>query len=66
MIGVVRVVGCTAVSLVMARLGRRPLMVVSSLGQAASMAVSGCATYFILRGKFYMTLYLSLLRASLL
>lgn len=50
LIGVVRVVGCTAVSLVMSRLGRRPLMIVSSVGQAASMAVSGAATHFILRG----------------
>ncbi|KAK3923684.1 Facilitated trehalose transporter Tret1 [Frankliniella fusca] len=50
LVGVVRLVGCTAVSGVMARLGRRPLMLASSAGQAAAMATSGWATMRILDG----------------
>ncbi|KAJ1521462.1 hypothetical protein ONE63_003130 [Megalurothrips usitatus] len=50
LIGVVRLVGCSGVSLVLSRLGRRPLMIASSLGQAAAMAVSGYASRRILAG----------------
>ncbi|XP_052133224.1 facilitated trehalose transporter Tret1-like [Frankliniella occidentalis] len=46
-IGVVRLVGCTSTSLIMQRVGRRPLMLLSSVGQCVAMAVSGYATYCI-------------------
>lgn len=55
MIGVVRVIGCAAVALAMSRCGRRPMMVVSALGQAAAMATSGYATYNILAGRVAIT-----------
>ncbi|KAK3923738.1 Facilitated trehalose transporter Tret1 [Frankliniella fusca] len=48
-IGLVRLVGCTGTSLVMTRFGRRPLMLVSSVGQAVCMLVSGYATHLILQ-----------------
>ncbi|XP_052132023.1 facilitated trehalose transporter Tret1-2 homolog [Frankliniella occidentalis] len=50
LIGVVRLVGCTSVSWAMRRLGRRPLMLASSAGQAVAMATSGYATARILQG----------------
>ncbi|KAE8737292.1 hypothetical protein FOCC_FOCC017245, partial [Frankliniella occidentalis] len=49
LIGVVRLVGCTSVSWAMRRLGRRPLMLASSAGQAVAMATSGYATARILQ-----------------
>ncbi|KAE8751643.1 hypothetical protein FOCC_FOCC001491, partial [Frankliniella occidentalis] len=50
-IGVVRLVGCTSTSLIMQRVGRRPLMLLSSVGQCVAMAVSGYATYCIRQGN---------------
>lgn len=64
LIGVVRFVGCTGVSLVMTRCGRRSLMGISSIGQCISMLVSGYATMLILGGEYSSTLYTP--RASIL
>lgn len=51
LIGVVRFIGCTTVSLVMTKFGRRPLMLLSSVGQTVFMAMSGYATMCILQGR---------------
>ncbi|XP_034244271.1 facilitated trehalose transporter Tret1-2 homolog [Thrips palmi] len=49
LIGVVRFIGCTTVSLVMTKFGRRTLMLLSSVGQTVFMTMSGYATMCILQ-----------------